>query len=391
MTVHTAHVYLYAATAGDYEKALAAAQACGVPRQNVIGNYSKTWTLIASGQDLVIAVGGAALNALYYNPCGWSNPKGMDGGHTPFEAFAAGHGVERTEANFFVNAAGCTALDSLKLAVMLTYYAIHGTFPYQYRDLPQQEVPQHLCVAGSTPNIAVSDPVSISTPSASNGVGVYATFSSKADAMRAIRLGWNGLGATAALGTKTSPYTAVLPAHPDRNIAEALAETNADVFCLSFWTVSWPAASDSFYNAGHQAGRYAANYFGELQAKYIPNYVILDPEGYNRPAETPQEWRDFIEGWANGIQGGHRPLKPAFYCNQSQYETYELSSIPFPAFVAIAPILGNQPYVKGNNIEGYIAYYARCPVRDEIAQVKRWGARYNTVQFLDCGVDCGPS
>jgi hypothetical protein len=129
MPMSASNVYLYAAVPGDYVKCLAAADVCGIPYQNVTGDFTKAWLLVESGNQLVIAVGGAALHALHYNPCGWPNPRGMPAGHTPFEVFSSGCGIDASRAGYFVNAAGYTAIDSLKLAVMLAHYAVHGSFP----------------------------------------------------------------------------------------------------------------------------------------------------------------------------------------------------------------------------------------------------------------------
>lgn len=369
-------VHLYAATSGDYVKALAAADVCGLSPSQVTGDFSEAWRLVASGQALVIAVGGAALHALYYNPCGWHNPAGQAGGHTPFEVFPAGSGVDAVKANYFANAAGFVAMDSLKLAVMLAYYALHGTFPHQLQRLPRQEVPRQLCVADASPQLPALA-VHWGSPAPRTGnpapVGVYADFTSAALVQRALQLGWQGISATGALGTRSRPYTAELPTHPDANIAQVLSQTDGTTWWLSFWTVSWPADGDSFYEGGFHAGKYAASCLTSLKGKYLPTYVVIDPEGYNTPAHTSAEWTEWLHGWAQGITSVNAQLKPAFYCNQNQYETYNLSSVKIPAFVAVSPIDGNKPYVEGANIEGFAAYYAGCPVAGDISQVKSWG------------------
>ncbi|MBX6353802.1 MAG: hypothetical protein IRZ10_10760 [Thermoflavifilum sp.] len=394
MPMAASRVYLYAAVPGDYIKCYAAADVCGIPYSNVIGDFSKAWNLISDTGNLVIAVGGAALYALYYNPCNWPNPQGMPGGHTPFEAFPSGRGIDESKAGYFVNAAGYTAMDSLKLAVMLAYYAVHGTFPNGWDGLPRQETPQHQCVTGASPSVSLSAATvtanGVTSPPTSGGVGLYADFHSTALVQRAIQLGWKGIAATGALGIKGRPYTQELASQPDKNISSVLSGRSGDIWWLSFWTVSWPTGGDSFYEGGYQAGQYAAKTLLGYKGKYLPNYVIIDPEGYNQPANTTAEWSDWLNGWAAGIKSVHAGLQPAFYCNQWQYQTYKLNTIQLPAFIAVSPIGGNTPHVRGGNVIGYIAYYATCPAADDVATVKSWGAQWNTVQFRDSGVDCGP-
>lgn len=397
MTVSASHVYLYAATENDFAKCIAAADVSGIPYANCLGSYTSAWEKVQAGGNLVIAVGGAALNALYYNPCDWSNPSAMTGGRTPFTVIASGHGYCQAAHNQFVNAAGTNALDSLKLAIMMAYYAVYGKFPEGFIGLPRQDNPQMVCAKGSSSKLSVQFPVNdpvVSKPAhttSTDVVGVYASFTSVAEVNNALAVGWKGVASTDGLGTIATPYSAELTGRPDNIISQALTVATQTVFWLSFWTVSWPAANDTFYNAGNVAGKYVAGRLTANNGKYLPNYVILDPEGYNTPATTAAEWDEFIQGWAEGITSLNSKLKPAFYCNQSQYSDYNLSTVNNPAFVAISPIQGNQPMVAGSNIEGYIAYYGSCPVAVDIAKVASWGAKYNTIQFPDSGIDCGPN
>lgn len=392
LTVAAVKVYLYAAVEGDLVKAFAAADVAGIPQQNVLGNYSEAWRHVQNGDGFVVAVGGAALFALYYNPCNWSNPGNVPGGHTPFIVFPNGQGIDTLRAGYFVNAAGYTALDSLKLAVMLAYYAVHGTFPAQFQGMPQQEVPQQICVSGASPNVGMTRATSANPqPATTTGnVGVYASFQNVSDVTHAISLGWPGVGVTGGLGTQTSPYTSELSSAPDKAVSSALNQTSGNVWWLSFWTVSWPAGADTFYDAGHAAGQYVAEKIMSYGGKYIPNYVIIDPEGYNTPASTATEWGEFIHGWSDSVTAVSSSLKPAFYVNQSQYVQYDLASVNLPAFIAVSPIQGNKPFVAGTNIHGYIAYYATCPATADVDQVRSYGGALNTVQFRDSGVDCGP-
>ena len=391
MPVSTANVFLYAATVGDYEMALAAAEVSGIPIQNVTGNFSQAWSAVLNGSDLVIAVGGAAVYSLYYNPCGWSNPSGLAGGHTPFEMFPLGQGIDAAKASYFVNAGGYTAMDSLKLSTMLAYYAVHGAFPAQLTGLPRQETPQQVCVSNASPTVKFPpDPTAPQVSSSSGGVGVYATFSSTQNVVAALQEGWKGIGVTGGLGTQAAPYTTALPNHPDLMVSQALTQTNANAFWLSFWTVSWPSGGDSFYDGAYKAGVFVAQTISGYKGKYQPNFVIIDPEGYNTPASNATEWSEWLHGWSDGIKSVNANLTPAFYTNQWQYTTYDLATVNLPSFVAVSPISGNSPVVKGGNIQGYIAYYAACPAQSSVQQTASWGGRFNTVQFRDSGVDCAP-
>lgn len=403
MPVAPSNVYLYAAVPLDYAKCVAAANAAGVPQSNVLGSFSEAWKKIQSGTDLVIAVGGAALYALYYNECGWSNPSAQAGGSTPFAVYPIGQGIDTVQTDYFVNAAGTTAIHSLKLAVMLTYYAVHGVFPANWTHLPKQETPRKVCITSASPDLSTNGGAasviptsgtgatqSRRAPQSHGGVGVYASFSSTSEVRNAIQMGWKGVAATGALGTPASPYTQELSTQVDKLISEVLSSGSHNVFWLSFWTVSWPTGSDTFYQSGYKAGQYAGKTLMSYGGKVLPNAVIIDPEGYNTPASTAKEWSDWITGWADGLRHVNSNLQPGFYANQSQYTTYDLKSLGIPAFIAVSPIPGNTPQVSGGNIEGYDAYYAACPASADVQQVISWGGKFNTVQFRDSGVDCGP-
>jgi len=77
-------VVLYAADASSMAVAQTEAQRFALPAANLTGDFATAWADAASGDDLVIAVGVAASNALFHNACGWANPAGEAIGHTPF-------------------------------------------------------------------------------------------------------------------------------------------------------------------------------------------------------------------------------------------------------------------------------------------------------------------
>jgi hypothetical protein len=133
----------------------------------------------------------------------------------------------------------------------------------------------------------------------------------------------------------------------------------------------------------------------------LPNYVILDPEGYNGDGGAPSsttDWASFISGWAAGLHAIDPALAAGYYANQGQAKSGQLTSLSFPGFIAIEPVLGNTPFVTGGNITGYIAVVnpsygdtsGGCPAAPYESQILSWGASLNTMQFPDSGVDCGP-
>src|SRR5262249_48822522 len=80
---------LYAADNASMALAVQVAHRLALRSGDVTGSFSQAWSDVAGGNDLVFAVGQAALNGLYTNPCGWSNPVGTGRGHTPFSVVDA--------------------------------------------------------------------------------------------------------------------------------------------------------------------------------------------------------------------------------------------------------------------------------------------------------------
>ena len=137
-------VALYAATPADYQAALAAASAAGLPAAQVTQSFATAWNEAGSGEYLVIAVGGSADAALYYNACGWTNPSGLPGGSTPF--YLATPPVNSVPAmDAYENGAGQTAADTATLATDLAYYATHGQLPSGVTALPTAAPPAYAC------------------------------------------------------------------------------------------------------------------------------------------------------------------------------------------------------------------------------------------------------
>lgn len=128
MPLSPSQVILYAADSADYRNALGATAIAGIPTDNVTGDFYSAWSYTASGDFLVIAVGGAAADSLYYNACGWTNPAGTPGGGTPFSA-ASGPVDTLPAAHHYLAAAGSTGSDTLYLAAAYAYFAVHGACP----------------------------------------------------------------------------------------------------------------------------------------------------------------------------------------------------------------------------------------------------------------------
>jgi PKD domain/CHAP domain len=137
-------VVLYAATPADYSSALAAAAAAGLPASQVTESFVTAWDDTLSGNYLVIAVGLAATDGLYFNVCGWDNPSTDIPGSTPF--YIAGAPLDHLPgAEAFEEAAAATASQTPALATDLAYYAAHGTLPAGVTTLPREAGPQYAC------------------------------------------------------------------------------------------------------------------------------------------------------------------------------------------------------------------------------------------------------
>ena len=135
-------VLLYAATPADDASARAAGSAAGLPARQVTESFSAAWAATLSGNYLVIAVGQAAVDAVYFNQCGWADPSGEGAGGTPF--YLAGEPLDRLPGvDAYENAAATS--QTPRLAADLAYYATHGALPAGVTRLPTRAVPQHAC------------------------------------------------------------------------------------------------------------------------------------------------------------------------------------------------------------------------------------------------------
>jgi len=142
-------VVLYAATPADGLAAVSAATAAGLAAGQVTQSYATAWDDALSGNYLVISVGLAATDALYYNACGWDNPSGDIPGSTPFY-IAAGPLDELPGAGAFEEGAASVAALSQQRATDLAYYAVHATLPAGAGPVPAAAGPADACAGSSS-------------------------------------------------------------------------------------------------------------------------------------------------------------------------------------------------------------------------------------------------
>ncbi|HEX8008034.1 MAG TPA: hypothetical protein VF482_16580, partial [Trebonia sp.] len=137
-------VVLYAATSGDDSAALSAATAAGLPASQVTTSFATAWDDTLSGDYLVISVGLAATDGLYFNVCGWANPSGDIPGSTPFYT-VRGPLDQLPGVGAYENGAASTAALAQQRATDLAYYAMHGVLPSGVTSVPAAASPQFVC------------------------------------------------------------------------------------------------------------------------------------------------------------------------------------------------------------------------------------------------------
>jgi hypothetical protein len=121
-------IVLYAADAASMAAAAATASRLALPSGDVTGDFEQAWTDLTGGSDLVLAVGQAAMNALYNNACGWPNPAGATAGHTPF--YYLGTPLRQPPGtDVFEPSDGTGPAGTVRLTAQLTHYALAGTIP----------------------------------------------------------------------------------------------------------------------------------------------------------------------------------------------------------------------------------------------------------------------
>jgi Domain of unknown function (DUF1906) len=138
-------IVLYAADRASMGVAAQLAHALALPVSDLTGSFADAWTDLTGGNDVVLAVGQAAANALNTNPCGWSNPAGTGPGSTPF--FYSGEPLQQTAgADVFVNAAGSSPAATGLVTSRLMHYALTGDLPNEGTVTAGPSVPTTVCL-----------------------------------------------------------------------------------------------------------------------------------------------------------------------------------------------------------------------------------------------------
>jgi len=153
MAVPEQTLILYAADPIDYALAMGVAGLVNLPFQQVTGRFTAAWLAVTSGNYLVVAVGGPAHAALYYNPCGWANPLQSGPGSTPFlaitEALAA-----LPPPNQYLNGAGQDRDQTVLRTFYLATYALTGAGPSGWAAPPPAVPAVPYCLPGMSSEVS---------------------------------------------------------------------------------------------------------------------------------------------------------------------------------------------------------------------------------------------
>lgn len=320
MALLPSQVILYAADPVDYQIAMGAAAAADIPMSQIVGSFYDAWNFVSSGRYNVIAVGGPALFALYYNPCGWGNPAGGAGGSTPF-ALAAAPSATLPGANRFVNAAGSNRQKTLRLAVAFAYYAVQGIYPEEYGQPPYAVSPLNLCVgspAVTVPNLGYLWGVD-------SAAAVNATFYQCVQVTYGRPAFW-GRYLTAVPGVNDGlSSTEVALLHQQK--------TRVLVIYNGF------GGSATGYSNGHNAANNASAYARDTL--HVPSGVSIfaDIEG-GYPIDSA-----WIEGWCDSMAASG--YVPGLYENPlgkgSQFESAYCAALSSDSNVSLALLWSNEP------------------------------------------------
>lgn len=352
MPLSPSKVILYAANQTDFAIALAAAEAAGIPEENVTGDFYTAWERTAAASHLVLAVGAPALNALYYNPCGWHNPQGSPAGSTPF-AISSSPRDSLPGANYFEKAAGFYASDTLYIATAFAAYAVKGRFPASFKNLPKLSNPSRHCLGKATNQCPCSQSVHCR-----NGLDAASDLSSQASCL------WNH-----------TPYSFVArylggPCYIYAQLTSSEAKTlsNAGFHIVSIYVGAHNTRSiqcgTQTQSQGQKDGQDAvklAHNVGQPSGTAI--YLDLEAGQLN------SDYLGYTKAWADEVSRlGYRP---AVYSSQAQLQT-----------------IHNQSW-GGNRLLYWVAHYvykgvrvpAPCP-SNEWNHAQMW-------QYATGGTECG--
>jgi hypothetical protein len=136
---------MYAADPASMNEARFVARKMALNSGSVTDNFSTAWKAVTSGKSIVLAVGQRALNGLYHNPCGWSNPSHMKAGSTPFIALG-GPLDHRPGKIYFENAAGTNLAQTSRLTDALMKYAVTGILPSPHATPAAPAIANYRCL-----------------------------------------------------------------------------------------------------------------------------------------------------------------------------------------------------------------------------------------------------
>ncbi|KLU62623.1 hypothetical protein CEB3_c10460 [Peptococcaceae bacterium CEB3] len=303
MPLSPSQVILYAADSVDYEVALAAAASAGIVATNVIGDFPTVWNLVASGSYLVIAVGGPATNALFYNPCDWDNLSVV-----PFNPTASYPVDTLPGANYYENAAGSDRTASLYLATVFAYYAVNGSLPTNWTNSPTPASAVDTC-GGS---ISINCPCQAT--SCLNGLDSDSDLSSEASCM------WTN-----------TPYWFLGrylggPCYPGTPLSESEASTlsNTGFWLMSIYSGANYTSKDNCgtqsYSQGQSDGQQAVSMAqGVGQPLHSAIYLDLEANQLNQ-----SNYLGYVQGWVSAVSTGG--YVPGVYSSPSQLNTIQSQS-----------------------------------------------------------------
>ncbi len=371
MTISATNILLYAATANDCQLALGAAAVAGIAATNVIRDFETAWEVVADGTYLVIAVGDDANNALYYNPCGWTNPDGSPAGETPFETVASP--VDSLPgANYYENAAGPDNLGTIEIAAAFAYYAVNGHFLEGYSSYPTPSTPSDTCAGSASAACPCSIPGTLSGTVESGGANATGL-----DTDDVISSTSAGEIATAGL-TFVIRYVSLESAEQSGDLTsdEAANILAAGLALMPVQHVAEPGWTPTSA-LGTTNGQNAA---GNVRSVGFPSgvNVWLDLEGIAEGTATPAII-DYCNNWAAAVRAAPYSFSPGLYVG---YDTFlsadQLAQLDFQHYwesesSVPSPTGRGYQMVQTGSESGYgITYDPDATQYDELSGTVQW-------------------